>query len=175
MVFALLLAAHLQPLAARDGVPAGWSSCRVLTDDTARLACFDRWVASQPTPPVVAETHGALASTNPATPERDPITALTEAAVAAIPTMDDGSIRPCSDPALTPLSRFWELEPASDCGTFGIRGYRPVSLSWIGSDSVNTKPSVTQCRPHRHHQYRVFDQPRCASSYRCAPRSRVAC
>jgi phospholipase A1 len=39
------------------------------------------------------------------------------------------------------LSRFWELESASDCGTFGIRGYRPISLSWIGSDSVNTAPS----------------------------------
>ena len=141
MVFALLLATHLQPLAAQEGSPTGWSSCRVLTDDTARLACFDRWVASQSTTPVLAETHGALASTNPATPERDPITVLTETAVAAIPTMDDGSIRPCSDPSLTPLSRFWELEPASDCGTFGIRGYRPLSLSWIGSDSVNTKPT----------------------------------
>jgi len=41
------------------------------------------------------------------------------------------------------LSRFWELEPASDCGTFGIRGYRPLSLSWIGSDSVNKAPSST--------------------------------
>lgn len=47
----------------------------------------------------------------------------------------------CKNPAATPLSRFWELEPASDCGTFGIRGYRPISLSVIGSDSVNTAPS----------------------------------
>ncbi|TAH10030.1 MAG: phospholipase [Curvibacter sp.] len=47
----------------------------------------------------------------------------------------------CKNPAATPLSRFWELEPASDCGTLGIRGYRPISLSVIGSDSVNTAPS----------------------------------
>ena len=47
----------------------------------------------------------------------------------------------CKNPAATALSRFWELEPASDCGTFGIRGYRPISLSVIGSDSVNTAPS----------------------------------
>lgn len=47
----------------------------------------------------------------------------------------------CKNPAATPLSRFWELEPASDCGTFGLRGYRPVSLAVIGSDSVNTAPS----------------------------------
>jgi phospholipase A1 len=39
------------------------------------------------------------------------------------------------------LSRFWELEAASDCGRFGIRGYRPISLSVIASDSVNTAPS----------------------------------
>jgi hypothetical protein len=49
------------------------------------------------------------------------------------------SSRRCA-PSL-PLSRYWELESASDCGTFGIRGYRPISLSWIGSDSVNTAPS----------------------------------
>lgn len=47
----------------------------------------------------------------------------------------------CRNPQASPLSRFWELEPASDCGTFGIRGYRPISLSVIGSDSVNGAPS----------------------------------
>jgi phospholipase A1 len=47
----------------------------------------------------------------------------------------------CKNPAATPLSRFWELEAASDCGTFGLRGYRPISLAVIGSDSVNTAPS----------------------------------
>lgn len=47
----------------------------------------------------------------------------------------------CKNPLATPLSRFWELEPASDCGTFGLRGYRPISLSVIGSDTVNTTPT----------------------------------
>jgi len=47
----------------------------------------------------------------------------------------------CKNPAASPLSRIWELEPASDCGTFGLRGYRPISLAIIGSDSVNTAPS----------------------------------
>ncbi len=46
----------------------------------------------------------------------------------------------CKNPSATPLSRFWELEPASNCGTFGLRGYRPMSLAVIGSDSVNTAP-----------------------------------
>ncbi len=53
----------------------------------------------------------------------------------------DPSERPCFNPGTSPLSRFWELEPASDCGTFTIRVNRPLSLSWIGSDSVNTAPS----------------------------------
>jgi phospholipase A1/A2 len=47
----------------------------------------------------------------------------------------------CKNPAATPLSRFWELEPASDCGTFVLRGYRPISLSVIGADNVNTQPT----------------------------------
>lgn len=47
----------------------------------------------------------------------------------------------CKSPQLSPLSRFWELEPASDCGTFGLRIYKPLSLSVIGSDSVNTAPN----------------------------------
>ncbi len=47
----------------------------------------------------------------------------------------------CGNTRLSELSRFWELEAGSDCGTFGIRGYQPISLSWIGSDSVNTQPA----------------------------------
>lgn len=39
------------------------------------------------------------------------------------------------------MSRYWELEPASDCGSFGIRVYHPMSLSWTDSDGVNTAPS----------------------------------
>ncbi len=47
----------------------------------------------------------------------------------------------CHDPAHSALSRFWELEPDSGCGVFGIRGYRPISLSLITADSVNDQPS----------------------------------
>jgi phospholipase A1/A2 len=54
---------------------------------------------------------------------------------AAIPQAD------CRDPKLSTLSRFWELEAASDCGRFNIRGYNPISLSWAIADSVNTSPS----------------------------------
>ena len=47
----------------------------------------------------------------------------------------------CKSTRFSELSRFWELEAGSDCGTFGIRGFRPISLAWIGSDSVNIQPT----------------------------------
>jgi phospholipase A1 len=47
----------------------------------------------------------------------------------------------CHGTAQSQLSRFWELEALSDCGRFNIRAYRPISLSLIASDSVNTAPS----------------------------------
>ena len=47
----------------------------------------------------------------------------------------------CKNSQVSPLSRFWELEPASNCGTFAIRGYKPISLAVIGSDGVNTAPT----------------------------------
>lgn len=48
---------------------------------------------------------------------------------------------PCQDPARTPLERFWELTDAANCGTFGLRGYRPISLSVTMADGVNGAPT----------------------------------
>ena len=68
----------------------------------------------------------------------------------------------CRNPRFSNLSRFWELEAGSDCGTFSIRGYRPISLSWIGSDSVNTLPgsdapghSATVSQPYSTSETRI--------------------
>jgi phospholipase A1 len=47
----------------------------------------------------------------------------------------------CRNGNTSVLSKFWELEEASDCGRFNIRGYRPISLSVVASDAVNTSPS----------------------------------
>jgi phospholipase A1 len=33
------------------------------------------------------------------------------------------------------------LEPQSDCGTFRLRGYRPLSVSLVQGDRVNRAPS----------------------------------
>jgi phospholipase A1 len=62
------------------------------------------------------------------------------AAAPVVITMVAPAAHDCKNPRFSELSRFWELEAGSDCGTFGIRGYKPISLSVIGSDSVNTQP-----------------------------------
>ncbi len=78
----------------------------------------------------------------PSTTGQGPGPAQPLAAAPAVATLAAGTSDPgCKDTRYTTLSRFWELEPGSDCGTFGIRGYRPISLSLIASDSVNTAPA----------------------------------
>ena len=85
----------------------------------------------------------ALSAVSHAQKKPEPATAgaLLVESVAPVETPVPLEVVSCKNPSATPLSRFWELEPASDCGTFGLRGYRPVSLAVIGSDSVNTAPS----------------------------------
>ncbi len=115
-----------------------WQACTGLrTDGPARLACFDQWAAQQnavePTrPPALASALPPIppAPLAPSTPE------LPTARAMEMPVPIHCQHRLYSD-----LSRFWELEPGSDCGTFGMRSYRPLSLSWIGSDSVNQQPA----------------------------------
>jgi phospholipase A1/A2 len=94
-----------------------------------------------------AQLQMSLSIANPPAAEPAPVsapptdakaTAKTVAAVNAITVLPEP--RDCKNPKLSNLSRFWELEKDSDCGTFGIRGYHPTSLSVIGSDGVNTQP-----------------------------------
>ena len=101
-------------------IAPGWQACAAQnTDREARLACFDQWAGQQP-----AITNATMAPVAPLTITITP------------PPAHD-----CKSHAYSELSRFWELEAGTDCGTLGIRGYRPISLSWIGSNSVNAQPS----------------------------------
>ena len=109
---------------------ASWQPCAALTDShTARLDCFDRWAAQQPAP---ATAVPALAAAQPPTASQP---------APVVITMTAPKAHDCKNPQFSELSRFWELEAGSDCGTFAIRGYRPISLSVVTSDSVNTQPS----------------------------------
>lgn len=108
------------------------------SDSAARLSCFDQWAATQTEGPLVApvaQAAPAFAVAAQANTQAAPVPAPVVITMAA-PAGHD-----CSHARFSSLSRFWELEPGTDCGTFGIRGYKPISLSWIGSDSVNTQPS----------------------------------
>lgn len=111
---------------------ASWQQCRDLSSDAAaRLACFDTWARAQ----VPAAEPSVPLAVAPA-PGRLPVASTDASGPPAAPPAPTCRSGPTSE-----LSRYWELENASDCGTFSIRGYRPISLSWIGSDTVNTAPS----------------------------------
>jgi phospholipase A1/A2 len=101
-----------------------WAQCKTLTDPQARLLCFDNWARQQST---------LLAPRTPITPPT--LSTQTEDVLPVVALPD------CRSGKQSELSRFWELEAGSDCGRFNIRAYRPISLSWTTSDSVNTAPS----------------------------------
>jgi phospholipase A1/A2 len=103
-----------------------WTSCTQLSADPgARLACFDHWARQQ----------GQLEPQG----QQVPHTPVNSTAPDAIPTVAATPID-CRNGEHSELSRFWELEADSDCGRFNLRSYRPISLSLIASDSVNTAP-----------------------------------
>ncbi|MBP6598589.1 MAG: phospholipase A [Giesbergeria sp.] len=120
----------------------GWQACTALAaDSAARLACFDQWASQQaaPSAPVATTTPPASAST------------WVQAGVVIPPPPQDAALAPpvfeiispegCRNPAHSELSRFWELENDTDCGTFSFRGYRPITVSVAKGSSVNRQPS----------------------------------
>jgi len=133
---ALAAVAGAQAHTAPSGAPASplaeaqltWQQCTRLSDDKdARLTCFDRWAQQQTLPAAeVPAAPAALASAQPADapPANQPVDA-TVPATRVVAVGGDG----CRDHQYSTLSRFWELEEGTDCGTFGFRGYRPLNLS----------------------------------------------
>ncbi len=111
---------------------APWLACaRLANDKDARLACFDELAQQQSAPPVLPTA--TLATATAALPQVPPQPIAVALAIAA----DQG----CKDTRYSEFSRFWELETGSDCGTFGIRGYRPISLSVAQGSNINDQPS----------------------------------
>lgn len=106
-----------------------WAQCAATAAPAARLACYDQLAAGL----------SAVLPLNPtavpaALPAALPVTPAAEAAVGRIA---------CQDPRYSELSRFWELEDGSSCGTFGLRSYRPLSFALVGSNTVNRQPAST--------------------------------
>ena len=145
-----LAAALAHSLALAQETPQGWHGCVAVADPQSRLACFDQWSRAQ--------SGAAAVARPPAVPVPGSIEPAVRAQTVAVakPNRDPTGEQGCHDHGHSDLSRFWELEADSTCGIFGIRGYRPISLSLIASDSVNSQPTsgnplntATSAQPYR--------------------------
>ena len=116
------------------------ASCARIADATERLACYDDWAASQPAAAAVA-VKPEEASNVPAEPAAGPDSGTPGQGLKAPKGVETESVDGCHNPARTELSRFWELEDGSDCGTFRMRGYRPLTASFAMADYVNRQPT----------------------------------
>ncbi|MDO9403156.1 MAG: phospholipase A [Polaromonas sp.] len=126
------------PVLAGESPAAGWQVCQAMTGNAgAQLKCFQDWAAAQTPrnspPPVLATAPANTATGQPATP------------VLLLPAMNtdapDGKPIGCRNDKYSTLSRFWELQRGTDCDTFSIRGYRPITLAVVEADTVNKQPS----------------------------------
>lgn len=131
--------------------PEAWRQCAATTDNSARLACFDAWARSQQpltAPPATGWSAPATLASSASSAASMPAQASEAAAVVtaagdagqglALPvTPTNGG---CRDPRYSEISRFYELEPGSDCGTFSFRGYRPMSVSAVLGSRVDDQP-----------------------------------
>ncbi len=123
---------------ANRGTALGWQRCQAIANDAAaQLKCYQDWAASQSP----ANTPPASTVEAPANPQ----TGQQPTQVLVLPALNtdapDGKPIGCRNDKYSELSRFWELQRGSDCGTFGFRGYRPLTAAVVVSDSVNRQPT----------------------------------
>lgn len=124
-----------------------WQACASIAASADRLACFDRWAESQraASTPAPAAAAPADAPSPPAPPVAPPVVAAAPVPPPVVTgpwrnlrlTQKEG----CYDLNYSAMSRYWELEPGADCGAFGIRGYRPLSLGVVTADNINRRPT----------------------------------
>ena len=144
---------------------AAWRRCTALSgDNAARLACFDAWAGQQAwQAPAASAVAGAApgSTTEPAADANTPAKPV-DTTLPATRIIEVARTEGCRDPQYSDLSRFWELESGSDCGTFSFRGYRPITVSVVASDSVNRQPtspaaghSATESTPYRTTENRI--------------------
>ena len=116
----------------------GWQVCQAMKGESgAQLVCFQDWAAAQ-NPASTLQPALTTAPANPATTQPETPVLLLPALNTAAP---NGKPLGCKNESYSVLSRFWELQRATDCDTFSLRGYRPTTLAVVTSDSVNTQPS----------------------------------
>ncbi|HYP81760.1 phospholipase A [Variovorax sp.] len=118
-----------------------WQQCQAIThNDSARLACFDRWSQQQSLPAAeVPAAPPALAGT--AAPDAAPAAPPVDSTVPVTRVVEADTGRGCRNREYSTLSRFWELEPDAGCGVFGLRGYRPTDLTLAVSPDAPQTPT----------------------------------
>lgn len=134
------------PLFAQAQSPQAWQACTSVADAAQRLACFDEWAKNQQPAAAPAAAAPAMPSAPPPTPAptplaKQPVTPPVPAVVETRRGIRLTATEGCHDARYSELSRFWELERGADCGTFGLRGYRPTSLDVVGADRMNQLPT----------------------------------
>ena len=142
---------------AAPGAEPGWRRCAAMTQDNqARLACFDQLAAEQAwTAPPASASASAAAEDSAVPPPVDTTLPATR-------VIDVARVDGCRDTQYSDLSRFWELESGTDCGTFSFRGYRPITVSVVAGSNVNRQPtsdaegnSATESTPYRRTENRI--------------------
>ncbi|MFZ2389558.1 MAG: phospholipase A [Polaromonas sp.] len=166
LLLAGLLAASLaqaQTAAPAINMPAnrpsslGWQACQAIKNDAnAQLACFQQWADTQ----LPANTPPASMTTAPA----NPATGQPATEILLLPSLNteapDGKPLGCRNTQYSELSRFWELQRGTDCDTFAIRGYRPISLAFVMSGGVHPQPSspsesASVPQPYKHAETKI--------------------
>ena len=131
----------------------GWQACQALKTDMAQLTCFQQWADSQ----LPANTPLASTTTVPA----NPATGQPATQILLLPSLNteapDGKPIGCRNIQYSELSRFWELQRGTDCDTFSLRGYRPVSLAFVMSGGVTPPPVAGDTVPpaYRHAETKI--------------------
>jgi phospholipase A1 len=142
----------LLPCVASGASAPALQACAATAGDAQRLACYDRLAGrgARQGEPLGKQDEQAAAQ---AAPGAEPAAAPGSAAVSGPRPLPSQSARPapvavasppqapCRDAQHGSWSRFWELTPQTDCGTFHLRGYRPLSVSLVHADRVNRAPS----------------------------------
>jgi len=135
-----LAQAQSAPAAVTPPAIPGWQACQILkADATAQLACYQQWADSQTRSDRPAPTLTAVPA--------DTATGQPETQILLLPAVNaespDGKPIGCKNSRYSELSKFWELQRGTDCDTFSLRGYRPISLAVAASNSVNEQPTST--------------------------------
>ena len=154
--------AHAQTPAAASSpapVPApaaslGWQACQAIKADAgAQLTCFQQWADSQ----LPATTLPASMATAPANPG----SGAPATQILLLPALNtdapDGKPIGCRNTQYSALSRFWELQRGTDCDTFALRGYRPISLAFVMSGGIDPPPVIGRGTPpdYRHAETKI--------------------